>query len=96
MVSDTMLKQLRKGLFVSVVSSQRIQKTISGVCSSHSYVMTPATALAYAGLMDYRAKSGETNPGIIWSEKSPVHETLRISQALGMSQQELQHKLDER
>ena len=90
---DAMFKQLQKGLHVSVVSTSRIQETISGVYRTHSYLMTSATALAYAGLMDYRSRTGETRTGIVWSEKSPIHTVGHISKALGISEYELLQKL---
>ncbi len=69
--SDAALAKLRRGMFVSVVSSQRLESTISGVFRSHGYSMTPAAALTYAGLLDCRAKMGQAPPVIIWSEESP-------------------------
>lgn len=93
MISDPVLGKLRNGLVASVISSHRIPETISGVHSTHSYLMTQATALSYAALMDYRAKSGETRPAIVWSEKSPVCEADTIANILEMPTEVLLQKL---
>ena len=74
---DSLLSQIRKGMYASVVSSLRLNNTIPSVYRTHSYLMTPSTALAYAGSMDYRAKTGQTRPILIWAEESPsVHATV--------------------
>ncbi len=71
-VSDSMLQQLRQGLYVSVVSSDRIETAIPNVYKTHRYVLTPASALAYSGLLDYRAKTGITRNAIVLCDQSPV------------------------
>lgn len=68
---DSILAKLRKEMYVSVVSSHRLKTTIPSVYRTHQYLMMPGTALAYAGLLDYRAKTGETGPVIIWAEENP-------------------------
>lgn len=68
---DSILTKLRKDIYVSVVSSHRLETTIPSVYRTHQYLMMPGTALAYAGLLDYRAKTGETGPVIIWAEENP-------------------------
>ncbi len=69
--ADATLARMRRGMYVGVVSSQRLEHTIPGVFHSHGYQMTPATALTYAGMLDYRAKTGQSPAVIIWSENSP-------------------------
>lgn len=69
---ESCLANMRRDLFVSVVSSQRIRQTIPGVYATHRYLMGPGTALAYAGLLDYRAKKGPRRIALILSERSPV------------------------
>ena len=69
--SDLMLHRLRQGLYVSVAGSRRIQDTIPAVYSTHSKLLSPATALAYAGALDHRAKNGSGGNTLIWSEESP-------------------------
>ncbi len=66
--SDLVLGKLRRNLFVSVVSSQRLEATVSGVSRTHHYTLSLASALAYAGLQDYRAKTGSNHPAIFLSD----------------------------
>ncbi len=83
-LSDSMLSKLRKGLYVSVVSSQRLATTIPSVYRTRSYLLSPYSALAYAGLLDYRARSGETRCGIILAERSPLCDAETVAAALGI------------
>ncbi len=90
-VSEEMLAKLRRGLYVSVVSSQRMLDTIPSVYRTHSYLLSPYGALAYAGLMDYRAKSGGTHRCLVLTEKSPVCDRKTVSAALGISPDTLEN-----
>lgn len=72
--NDAILGRLRKNLHVSVVSSQRIEMTIPSVYRTHNYPLSPYSALAYAGLLDYRTKTGETRHAIVLAEKSPAND----------------------
>lgn len=71
-VSDLMLQQLRQGINASVISSTRVETAIPNVYKTHQYILTPASALAYSGLLDYRAKTGITRTAIVISDQSPV------------------------
>ena len=71
-VSDQMLQQLRQGLNTSVVSSSRVETTVPNVYKTHRYILSPASALAYSGLLDYRAKTGIARTAIVLSDKSPL------------------------
>ena len=81
---DAVLQKLRKGVLVSVVSSRRIESIIPSAWQTHSYLMAPCTALAYAGLLDYRAKTGETRHSIILAEKSPACDAETMAGILGI------------
>lgn len=72
---DSTLSKLRQGLYAVVVSSQRLETTISNICRAHGYWMTPETALAYAGVQDYRSTTGQTRPVIVWAEENPDRNT---------------------
>lgn len=87
--NDMMLRKLRNGLYVSVVSSQRIQTTIPSVYRTHNYLLSPYPALAYAGLLDYRAKTGETRHAVVLAERSPVYDGAMVAGAIGISVEEL-------
>ena len=89
---EEVLTKLRAGLAVSVVSSERILQTISGVYRTCGHILDPAGALAYAGLMDYRAKTGRLGFAVILSDNSPRHSLAITAKALGMTQEELENR----
>ncbi len=91
--SETVLAKMNRGLSVSVVSSSRIGQTISSVYRTHRYVLSPGSALSYAGLMDYRAKAGQARNALILAEKSPALDAERTAAALNISRQELNELL---
>ena len=88
--NDAILRKLRNGLYVSVVSSQRIETIIPSVYRTHHYLFSPGTALAYAGLLDYRAKTGETRHTIVLAERNPVCDAGIVARSLGVPKRELE------
>ncbi len=88
-----MLEDIRSGFYVSVVSNQRMRKTVPGVYRTKQYLFSPYGAMAYAGLQDYRAKTGETRQCLILSEKSPVCDRETVSSALGIEPMALENYL---
>lgn len=87
--NDASLAKMREGLSVSVVSSQRIGQTIPSVFRTHNYVLAPGGALAYAGLMDYRAKTGQARNAVILADKSPILDADFTAAALGITREAL-------
>lgn len=88
--SDAMLQHLHKGLFVNVVSSSRIETTIPNVYKTHNYVLSPSSALAYSGLLDYRAKTGITRNAIILCDQNPVCDGRTVAKLMDIPIEELQ------
>lgn len=86
---DSVMSKLRSGMYVSVVSSHRLESTIPSVYRTHGYLLTPCLALAYAGLLDYRAKTGEIGPILVWGEDSPALHTQTISRFTGIPEKEI-------
>ena len=89
-VSDAMLQQLRQGIFVNVVSSSRIEAAIPNVYKTHNYLLSPASALAYSGLLDYRAKTGITRTAMVICDQSPICSAETIAKMMNISLDELQ------
>lgn len=87
--NEAVLGKLRQGVYVSVVSAQRMGTTIPSVYRTHSYLLSPYSALAYAGLLDYRAKTGVIRPSLVLAEKSPACDAEATAQCLGISAEEL-------
>lgn len=88
-VSDSMLQRLREGLFVSVVSTNRVETTIPNVYKTHQYVLSPGSSLAYSGVLDYRTKTGITRSAVVFCDKSPVCDAGVVAQAMEIPVAEL-------
>ena len=83
---------LREGLFSAVVSRSRVDVLISSVYRTSSYLIGPYTALAYGGLTDYRAKTGESRTALILAERSPMDDAAVVAEAMGMPVQQFMSK----
>ena len=90
---DAFLQRLRQGIYVTVSSEPRILNTIPNAYSTHGYLLALSSALAYAGLQDYRARTGELRTALIFTEKSPALDQKIIAEVLGISEQELAKRL---
>ena len=88
------LEQLRQGMFASVVSSRRVERTIANVYRTNSYVLGPEAAMVYAGLQDYRATAGEGRLALILAEHRPAKELEMVASALGLAPHVLKAQLD--
>ena len=65
------LEQMRRGLTVSVIGTQRVINTKAGVKRSIGYSLSSYDALCYAGVQDYRARGGGRRPCILLSQFAP-------------------------
>lgn len=81
--------RLRNGLFTAVVSRARVEVLISSVYRTNSYVIGPYTALAYGGLMDYRAKTGESRTALVLADRAPNQDVAIVAQAMGVTEEQL-------
>lgn len=91
--TDAVAKKIREGMFVSIVGTERVESVIPNVYHSFDYLMTPASALAYAGLQDYRSKNAETSYAVMISDENPVQEADAVARALDISVTELKSML---
>ena len=89
------LPKLREGLYASVVGRQRLEWAVLNLYKTDGYVADPYTALAYSGLMDYRAGTGGTRRALILSEESPVYSLPYLAKCMGIRPEELKKRLDE-
>lgn len=85
--------QLKKGMFAAVVSRSRLDALIPSVYRTNAYILGTYTALAYGGLMDYRAKTGETRPALLLAERSPLCDSTIVADAMRMSALQLKEVL---
>ena len=84
-----MLDTLHKGMYATVCSRDRINAQILSVYRMAGYVMGPQTALAYSGLQDYRARSGEIRPALLLADRSPASDMKTVADSLEMSEYRL-------
>lgn len=87
-------EQLRKGIYVSVVSENRMESMISTLYRTSGYVADPCTALVYGGLIDYRSRTGEGRYALILSEESPAFSLNLVAKGLGTTPAELKKHID--
>ena len=84
---------MRRDTHASVVGSKRILSAIPNLYNTNSYLPGLYTALAYSGLLDYRARTGESRLAIVLSEQSPVCHAQVVAAAMGMEPEELEKLL---
>lgn len=87
--SEPVLREMRRGLHVTVTSRHRVVDAISSIYSSYGYVLSPYSALIYAGVQDYRARTGENRTAVVLAEKCPLLDSPAVSAALGISREQL-------
>ena len=83
------LERLRSGMFASVISDSRVNQMIHSVFRANNYILSPYDALAYGSLLDYRAKSGESRPAMIFSERSPVCDYEMVAKNMNVGVEEV-------
>ncbi len=92
--NEVLLRRLRTGFSISVVSEKRTYGSMKTVHSTYGCLMEPYTALAYAGLLDHRGRTGQSRWSLVLSEKKPSRYVPQIAQALGCSAGAIQKQID--
>jgi len=95
-VTEEQCQALQDGLFTAVVGSERATTIINSVYRTNSYLLEPDSALAYAGLQDYRAGADETFPALILMKRSAAACAEPVADALGISETALQQMIRDR
>lgn len=93
-MEESLLRQLNRGLYAAVTSRRRVRETIPKVYGTHSRVLSPYSALAYAGLQDYRSRTGESRMALVLTEKSPSCDLETVAAALAVTPEELKNHLN--
>ena len=91
--SEDVYPVMRRDTHASVVGGKRVLSAIPNLYKTNSYLPGPYTALAYSGMLDYRARTGESRLAIVLSEQSPVCHAAVVSAAMGIRPEELDNLL---
>lgn len=86
--------QLRDRIQVCVVSERRMESAIPNLYMTSNYIADPYTALTYSGLIDYRARTGESRNALILADESPAFSLSAVSKAMGISPVELKKRIN--
>lgn len=62
---------LSAGMFAAVVSRERVESVIPSVYNTSSYTLSRDSAIGYAALMDYRAKTGFNRAALLLEDAAP-------------------------
>lgn len=79
------LQALQSGITASVIWQQRVESTIPTIYKNHGYVFGPYSALCYAGLMDYRSRTGSTAYALIPSERGALRDDHFVAREMNMA-----------
>ncbi len=91
--SEDVYPVMRKDTHASVVGSKRVLSAIPNLYKTNSYLPGLYTALAYSGMLDYRARTGASRMAIVLSEQSPVCHADSVCAAMGIPPGELENYL---
>ncbi len=92
--SEELRESLHRGIYVSVVSGRRMMETIPNIYNTTGYLLSPYDSLAYAGLLDYRSRMGESRCAVVLSERRPDRDAETVASALSITVQELRKRLE--
>ncbi len=92
--SEEAWEKIRSGMFASVISKTRLGIVIPSVYRSLNYTMDLYTALGYAALSDYRAKTGDGSPTLLISENSPLYNADAVAECMHITVDELKSRVN--
>lgn len=70
-IEESQLETINENLFAAVVSTTRVDVIAANMYKTNHYSLDPCAALAYGGLQDYRAHTGENKYTLILAQKNP-------------------------
>lgn len=79
------LQRLQEGIYVSVIGQERLEATIPTIYKNHNYVFGPYSALCYAGLTDFRSRTGSSDYALILSERGALRDDGFVARELNMA-----------
>lgn len=84
-VPDEQAECLPATFFGAVIGQDRVGSVISSVFSTNCNLLDPECAVCYAGVQDFRAKTGRSNLTLLFSPTDPVACIDKISRITGIS-----------
>ena len=84
---------LRRGVSVCVVSQRRMEFMLPNLFAPGHWTPDPYAAMAYTALVDHRAHAGKTGKALILSEGHPIFYAEMLSEAMGVSADQLRDVL---
>lgn len=93
-LNEEKLLKLCNGIHVSVVGEKRVASTIPNLYKTNGLITDPYTALAYSGLLDYRAATGASQHALIVSEESPLFSLRFIAECMNITPSELKSMIN--
>ena len=88
--SEEVLKALQRQIYVSVVSDNRMAFAAAGLLQTTRCLVSPYDALCYAGVQDYRAKSGQNRLCLVLSQRAPRLDAEVLADTLGISGKQIE------
>ena len=85
---------LRSGMFAAVISRDRMSSVIPSVYRTNAYILDPDAAYGYGGLMDYRAKTGESKTALLLADSNPADQANTVAAAMQITAEELKRLLE--
>ncbi len=82
-------KLISSAMFAAVIGKDRIPSVINSMYRTNGYIIDENTALAYAGLQDYRTRVSGGHHGILIASDSPDLSLEMISNATGVPKEHL-------
>ena len=79
------MPKLSDSCFCSVVGSDRLNAVVNSVYRTDNCLIDKKTALSYAAMQDYRAKSGENRITLIFADADPTLSAQLIADATGLT-----------
>lgn len=93
-VTEPQRKLLSEGIFVAVVTHNRMDSVISSVYKTNGYIIDRERVFPYAALQDYRTGAGESRLTLFCADVTPANDHKHICAAVGISQQQLSEAIN--
>lgn len=84
-VREDLTGALSQGIFAAVIGEERVKSVINSVYRTGTYMIDPVGAVAYGGLQDYRASTGESRLTLLLSDSSPMNQATLVANAMGIT-----------